>query len=142
MRVFKDLISGDEFFSDSFPHEIVYEQAGIKAKAKWVTKGAEAVNIATDEEEEEVEGETVIDIQDKFQLNEVQGFTKAEFVQWAKAYLPKVKQQLIDNGKEDRVKDFMKGASQMVKFIAGNFGEFQLFVGEKMDYEGAFCFAW
>ena len=81
MKVFKDLISGDEFFSDSFPHEITMNGACIEAKAKYVTKGAEVVNIATDEEEEDQgDGETVIDIQDKFQLNEVQGFSKAEFM--------------------------------------------------------------
>ena len=42
------------------------EGACIEAKAKYVTKGAEVVNIATDEEEEAAEGETVVDIQDKF----------------------------------------------------------------------------
>ena len=66
MKVWTDLISGDEFFSDSFPHEITMNGACIEARAKYVTKGAEVVNIATDEEEEEQEGETVIDIQDKF----------------------------------------------------------------------------
>ena len=67
MRVWIDLISGDEFFSDSFPHTITMNGACIEAKAKYVTKGKEVVNIATDEEEEdEGEGATVIDIQDKF----------------------------------------------------------------------------
>ena len=88
MKVFKDLISGDEFFSDSFPHEVTMNGACIEAMAKYVTKGAETVNIATDEEEEDQgEGETVIDIQDKFQLNEVQGFSKAEFMQWCRGYM-------------------------------------------------------
>ena len=98
MKVFKDVISGDEFFSDSFPHEIVFEGAGIQAMAKYVTKGAETVNIATDEEEEEQEGETVIDIQDKFQLNEIQGWSKAEFMSWAKGYLKKVVAHLNGTG--------------------------------------------
>ena len=91
MRVFKDLISGDEFFSDSFPHEVKFEDACIEAKAKYVTKGSNNIQIASDEEEQdEEEGETVVDIQDKFQLNEVQGFSKAEFMTWARGYLPKV----------------------------------------------------
>ena len=66
MKVFKDLVSGDEFFSDSFPHEVIMNGAIIEARAKYVTKGQETVNIATDEEEEAQEGETVVDIQDKF----------------------------------------------------------------------------
>ena len=53
MKVYTDLISGDEFFSDSFPHEITCNGACIEAKAKYVTKGKETVLIATDEEEED-----------------------------------------------------------------------------------------
>jgi len=53
MRVFIDYISGDEFFSDSYPHQLIFNESCIEAKAKYVTKGAEKVNIATDEEEEE-----------------------------------------------------------------------------------------
>jgi hypothetical protein len=90
MRVFIDHISGDEFFSDSYPHEIIFDGACIEAKAKYVTKGQAKVMIATDEEEEEQEGETVVDIQDAFELNEVQGFSKGEFMAWAKSYFPKV----------------------------------------------------
>ena len=142
MKVFKDHISGDEFFSDSFPHEYIFEDACIEAKAKYVTKGAEVVNIATDEEEEEAgEGETVVDIQDKFGLNEVQGFSKAEFMAWARGYLAKVTARLNESDPE-RVPIFKRGATQLVKLIAGKFSEMQLFVGENMDYEGAFCFAY
>ena len=142
MRVFTDMISGDEFFSDSFPHTLEFNDAGIEARAKYITKGAETVMIATDEEEEEQEGETVVDIQDKFQLNEVQGWSKAEFIQWAKAYMPKVVAKLTENGNEERVPGFKKGAAAMVKFIASKWDEMQIFVGDKMDYEGAMCFAY
>ena len=51
MRVFIDYISGDEFFSDSYPHQIIFNGACIEAQAKYVTKGAEVVMIATDEAE-------------------------------------------------------------------------------------------
>merc|ERR1712060_155052 len=104
MKVFKDLISGDEFFSDSYPHELICEDAGIEAMAKYVTKGAEHIDIGChDEEEEEGAGETVIDIQDQFALNEIQGWSKAEFMQWAKAYLAKIIAKLTEQGKEDRI---------------------------------------
>ena len=143
MRVFVDLISGDEFFSDSFPHEVTMNGACIEAKAKYVTKGQETVNIATDEEEEDQgEGETVVDIQDKFMLNEVQGFSKAEFMQWVRGYMQKIVAKLNEQGRADRIPEFKKGATELVKLIAGKFSEMQLFVGEKMDYEGAFCFAY
>ena len=141
MRVFVDPVSGDEFFSDSFKHTICFEEAGIEAMAKYVTKGAEVVMIATDEEEEAVEGETVIDIQDKFGLNEVQGFSKKEFMMWAKAYLAKVTARLQETN-PDRIPGFKRGATQMVKLIASKWDEMQLFAGDKNDFEGAFCFAY
>lgn len=142
MRVFIDYISGDEFFSDSYPHNMIFNDACIEASAKYVTKGAVQVNLATDEAEEEQEGETVVDIQDAFELNEVQGFSKAEFMTWAKGYLTKTTQKLKDLGKEDRVPGFKSGAVQLVKLIAGKWDEMQLFVGSKMDYNGAFCFSY
>lgn len=143
MKVFQDLISGDEFFSDSFRHEFIHNDACIEAPAKYVTKGKETVLIATDEEEEDDgEGETVIDIVDKFGLNEIEGWTKKDFMGWAKGYMPKVKAKLTEQGKQDRIPEFQAGATELVKFIISKFDEFQIFCGEKMDYEGALCFAY
>lgn len=150
MRVFKCFISGDEFFSDSYPHEVTMDGACIEAKAKYVTKGKETVLIATDEEEEDDQGagQIVVDIQDKFELQEVQGFTKAEFMTWAKAYLGKLKAKITEENanlpedKQRNIQEFQRGATQLVKLIAGKFDEMQLFVGAKMDYEGAFCFSY
>lgn len=61
---------------------------------------------------------------------------------WCRGYMQKIVQKLKDQGKDDRVPEFKKGATELVKLIAGKFSEMQLFVGEKMDYEGAFCFAY
>ena len=142
MRVFIDHISGDEMFSDSYPHVEIFDGAGIEAKAKYVTKGAAVVMLATDEEEEEQEGETVVDIQDAFELQEIQGFSRAEFMAWAKGYLPKVVAKLKELGKEDRIPGFKAGATQLIKLIAGKWDEMQLFAGAKNDFEGALCFAY
>mgnify|MGYP002045294229 FL=1 len=54
----------------------------------------------------------------------------------------KIVAKLNETGKADRIPGFKKGATELVKFIASRFDEMQLFVGEKMDYEGAFCFAY
>ena len=103
------------------------EGACIEAKSKYVTKGTE--------------GEIVADIQGYFQLKEVQGFSKAEFMAWARVYLKKIATRLQTDDPE-RVPLFKRGATQLVKLIAGQFSKMQLFVGKKMDYEGAFCFAY
>lgn len=141
MRVFTDYISGDEFFSDSFPHVLLFDDACIEAKAKYITKGAETVLLATDEEEEAVDGVTVVDIQDKFALNEIQGWSKAEFMSWARGYMGKVLAKLNEVN-PDRVPGFKRGATQLVKLIASNWAEMQLFCGDKMNYDGALCFAY
>jgi len=60
---------------------------------------------------------------------------------WARGYLQKITTRLQADDPE-RVPLFKRGATQLVKLIAGQFAEMQLFVGEKMDYEGAFCFAY
>ena len=39
MKVFKDLISGDEMFSDSYPHELCYDNVAYEVKAKYAKKG-------------------------------------------------------------------------------------------------------
>jgi len=64
MKVFTDYTSGDEFFSDSFPHELIFNDACITAQGKYVTKGRETIQIASDEEEDldDGTGVTVIDI--------------------------------------------------------------------------------
>lgn len=75
-------------------------------------------------------------------LNEVQGFSKAEFMQWVRGYMQKIVAKLTEQGKTDRIPEFKKGATELVKLIAGKWSEMQLFAGEKNDFEGAFCFAY
>lgn len=60
-----------------------------------------------------------------------------------KGYLKKVVTYLQENGKEDRVDGFKKGATEMIKFVMGKFDEMQIFIGESMDTENAgLCFAY
>ena len=106
------------------------EGACIEAKAKNVTRKVRYGQY-----------ETYVNIQDKFELKEVQGLSKAEFMTWARGYLPKITAILkVDN--PERVPLFKRGATQLVKFIAGQFTKMKVFMGKNMDYEGAFCFAY
>ena len=67
---------------------------------------------------------------------------KKDVMGMLKAYLKKVVAYLKENGKEDRVAGFQKGATEMVKFVMGKFDEMQIFVGESMDTEASLCFAY
>lgn len=69
MKVWKDVFSGDEMISDSYKHTLIFNDACLEVAAKFVTKGSEFVQIAADDEqEEEGEGETVINVVDAHKL--------------------------------------------------------------------------
>ena len=46
MKVYKDIITGDEMVSDSYPQKLIYEDAILEVKSRLVTKGAEDFGIA------------------------------------------------------------------------------------------------
>ena len=63
---------------------------------------------------------------------------------WAKAYLKAVEAKMKEQGKEERVADFKKGATALFKFIVGKFDEMQIFTGKSgfsIDPPYALCFA-
>jgi hypothetical protein len=146
MKVFKDIFSGDEMFSDSYPHESVHGAAMWRVKSKYVPKDDNIViheKGAFDADEPEDTGavEMVNNIIDSFHLQEVQ-LTKKDFMAYVKGYLKRSCAWLKENGKEDRVKDFQKGATEAVKFIVGKHDEFQFYVGQSFDMEAGLGMAW
>ena len=46
MKVWIDLFSGDEMVSDSYKHKLIFNDACLEVKAKFVTKGSDNVKIA------------------------------------------------------------------------------------------------
>ena len=46
MKVWIDLFSGDEMVSDSYKHQLIFNDACLEVKAKFVTKGSDHVQIA------------------------------------------------------------------------------------------------
>ena len=46
MKVWIDVFSGDEMVSDSYKQELCYNDACLKVKAKFITKGSDFVAIA------------------------------------------------------------------------------------------------
>ena len=147
MKLFKDLISGDELTSDSYrciyPEE--FNGACMKQKAKYRQKKGDQIIIASDEEpEDDPDVETVVDIVDGAELMEVT-LKKKDVVTWAKAYLKAVEEKLKEQGKDDRVPEFKKGATALFKMIIGKFDEMQIFSGRNgfsLDPVSALCFAY
>lgn len=135
MKVWIDVFSGDEMVSDSYKQTLLFNNACLEVQAKYITKGNEKVDVGGgnafgggEEEEEEAEGETVINVVDAHQLQETQ-LSKKDFMTMVKAYLKKVVAHLKEKGKEDRVPEFQKGATEMIKFIVGKYDEMMIFTG-------------
>ena len=139
MLVWKDILSGDEMITDTFPNSIPeeYDGAALMCKGKYITKKSDFIAIASDDvADEEEQGETVVDIVDAMRLQEVQ-LSKKDFMATIKVFLGKLAKKLEENGKGDRVAGFKKGATALVKFIVGKFDEFQFYVGESYDMEAS-----
>ena len=72
MKVWKDVFSGDEMVSDSYPHKLIFNDACLEVKAKFVPKGSDFIAIAADDEEEQnADVETVINVVDAHKLSEM-----------------------------------------------------------------------
>ena len=67
---------------------------------------------------------------------------KKDVMAMIKAYLKRVVAFLKEKGKDERVPEFQKGATEMIKFIMGKFDEMQIFTGESMDMEAGLAFAY
>jgi len=72
MRVWKCLFSGNEMVSDSYKSSLIHDDACLEVKGKYIIKRNEQFSIACDDElEEDAGGETVLNIVDAHELNEV-----------------------------------------------------------------------
>jgi len=67
---------------------------------------------------------------------------KKEFMNNIKAYLKKLEGHLKENSKEDRVPGFKKGATEMIKFIVGNFDKMSFYAGQSNDKTAGLCFVY
>ena len=141
MRIWSDIFSGDELCTDANKVELKFNDACLYVKAKYVTKGSDFVAIAADDEDDGGEGETVINIVDAHKLQEMEVSQKA-LMGMIKAYLKRLETYLKENGKEDRVPEFKKGATEMTKLIIKKFSEVQIFTGESMEENTALCFSY
>lgn len=148
MRVWKDIISGDEMVSDSFDYTEIFDGAGLEVKARFVTKKENedfGLKANTDEGEDESQPDdktvTVIDVVDSLRLAEI-SLDKKGFMAYVKGYLKAIKEKLEASGKAERVAPFMKGATDLVKQLVGKWDEVQVWTGESGNWDGAFGYCY
>ncbi|CDW75000.1 UNKNOWN [Stylonychia lemnae] len=146
MRVYKDIISGDEMVSDSYPNVLLFEDACLEVKSRLISKNAnDDYGIGSNDEEGDgtVDDNSVnvIDIVDSFNLQEIT-LSKAEWTAYIKTYLPKIKKHLESTGRADRIPVFQKGATALFKHLLEKFDEVQIFAGKGFDVEAGYAYCY
>lgn len=143
MIIFKDIVTGDEMFSDIYPIKETCNGLIIEVNGKVVTRVEGQIddaliggNASAEIQDEGSDATTVsgVDIVLNHKLAET-GFTKESFKQYIKDYMKCIKAKLEETN-PDRVEPFRKGATEKVKEILANFKNYQFFTGETMNPEG------
>ena len=143
MLVYKDIISGDELFSDSYPIKLV-DDMYYEVEGKNITQSCdidEALiggNKATEapEEDEGVDSSAITGINIVMTHKLVQtSFDKTSFKSWLKEYM-KVILEKVKAKDASREAAFKAGMQKWAKGILEKFDEYQFYIGERMDAEG------
>ncbi|KAF8558759.1 translationally controlled tumor-associated [Imleria badia] len=139
MLVYKDVLSGDEMFSDSFPvkliDDIVYE-----VDCKMEVVGGVKVDIganpsAEDQEEALEDGATQVNnVVNAFRLQQTL-FDKKTFLAYLKGYMKAVKSHLQET-EPGKVDAFESGAKEYAKKIVADFKNYEFYTGEGMNPDG------
>uniref|UniRef100_A0A6B2EIZ0 Translationally-controlled tumor protein homolog n=1 Tax=Phlebotomus kandelakii TaxID=1109342 RepID=A0A6B2EIZ0_9DIPT len=142
MRIYKDIITGDEMFSDSYKmklvDEVIYEVTG-----KLVQRGQGDIKIdgfnPSAEEADEGTDEAVesgVDVVLNHRLCETYAFgDKKSYTAYLKDYMKKLIEKLQEKN-PDQVDTFKNNINKAMKDILGRFKELQFFTGESMDCDG------
>eukprot|EP00092_Neocalanus_flemingeri_P000478 GFUD01000508.1.p1 GENE.GFUD01000508.1~~GFUD01000508.1.p1 ORF type:complete len:174 (+),score=58.25 GFUD01000508.1:97-618(+) len=143
MKIYKDVFSGDELFSDTYPMKLV-DGCMYEIYGKHITRklgediqlaGSNASAEEADEGTEEAT-ESGVDLILNHRLVETGFNKKADYMTYLKDYMKKVVKYLEDNNKADEVNDFKKNINGVMKGLLGKFSDLQFFTGESMDPTG------
>eukprot|EP00906_Rhabdomonas_costata_P034362 RCo048357 len=139
MRIYKDLICGDELVTDAFPMKELHDGAVLEVDAKYITVTAEndfniGANASADGQDEgdalENQAQQVINLVHFNRLKET-SIDKKSYMAHVKEYMGKVKAKVA----ADRQAAFQAGATAFVKKVLAEFDEYTFYQGESMDPE-------
>nr|XP_009859052.1 translationally-controlled tumor protein homolog isoform X1 [Ciona intestinalis] len=145
MLIFKDIITGDELFTDAQKYE-EFMGAFYKVYGKTTTRnddldpslfGANPSAEDGDSGAAESSSTQVIDFVDACKLVEAPAYDKKTFMAYFKDYCKHVAEKLTQEGRTDDVTEFKKHATDAMKYIKGNIKAFQIFTGESVDPDGS-----
>jgi len=143
MKIFKDLFTGDELFSDSFPIELVDDIIyKVKGKVRTDTFDIDSSAIGGNASAEGGEGDEGAEATSKQGVDIIMnsrlveyGLNKKDYVTHIKGYMAEVLKYLNENKPAEAPK-FKENVEKFVKKVVGEFKEYQFFCGESMKPDG------
>ncbi|KAL5273481.1 TPT1 family protein [Megaselia abdita] len=142
MKIFKDIITGDEMFSDTYKmkliDDVIYEVYGKLITRTQGDIQIEGFNPSAEDGDEGTDSatETGVDVVLNNRLQECFAFhDKKSFTLYLKDYMKKLIGKL-EVSAPDQVDVFKTNMNKQMKEILGRFKELQFFTGESMDCDG------
>ncbi|KAK6309827.1 hypothetical protein J4Q44_G00197080 [Coregonus suidteri] len=121
MIIYKDIITGDEMFSDIYkikesPNGILFEVEGkVRLQCRWSVERRTSMTLCWGRMRRR-----------RCRMTAETSFTKDSYKGYIKDYMKAIKAKLEENN-PDRVKPFMTGAQEEIKKIMGNMKNYQFF---------------
>ncbi|XP_044267922.1 translationally-controlled tumor protein homolog [Tribolium madens] len=142
MRIYKDIFTGDEMFSDTYKiklvDEVVYEVYGKLVQRKEGDIQLDGANPSAEDQDEGTDEnvQTGVDIVLNHRLCETYAFSdKKSYTAYLKDYMKKLVAKLEEKS-PDQVEVFKTNMNKVMKDILGRFKELQFFTGESMEIDG------
>jgi hypothetical protein len=142
MKIYKDIFTGDEMFSDSYKiklvDEVLYEVTGKLVQRKMGEIQIDGANPSAEEADEGTDEacESGVDIVLNHRLVESFAFgDKKAYTQYLKEYMKKLVEKLSETA-PDQVDIFKTNMNKVMKELLGRFKDLQFFTGESMDVDG------
>jgi len=142
MKIYKDIITGDEMFADTYKmklvDDVIYEVYGRLVSRNEGEIVIAGFNPSAEEADEGTDSnvETGVDVVLNHRLEECFAFgDKKQFTLYLKDYMKKVLAKL-DERAPDQVDIFKTNMNKVMKEVLGRFKDLQFFTGESMDCDG------
>jgi hypothetical protein len=142
MRIYKDIFTGDEMFSDTYKMKlidgVVYEVYGKHVVRKHGEVQIAGFNPSAEEGDDGTDEsvESGVDVVLNHRLVESYAFNdKKSYTLYLKEYMKRLVAKL-EEIKSDEVDLFKTNVNKVMKDILGRFKDLQFFTGESMDTEG------
>lgn len=143
MIIYKDIFTGDEMFSDSYPTKLIdgvmYEVTGRYVTVKHGDIQLEGSNPSAEEATEESDEavESGCNIVMAHRLVESFAFPdKKSYTQYLKDYVKRLQAKLLASDPNFNLDEFKTGMNKVMKELISRFKDLQLFTGENMDVDG------